>query len=159
MTIYSAVTIAMHRWMSYKIWWPIPKLNTLMFLLISVFVTLWYQSIHLKYPVSHIPEDCHIYLQNGKLILRLCESPDQGTAEVHSSDTHPTKYRKLSSTPTKCTTSITESSNSITICEKDKSLWKVHFHTDFHMAHFYINSLRNVFVLYLEANTFHLNEN
>ena len=39
-----------------------------------------YQSIHLKYPVSHIPEDCHIYLQNGKLILRLCESPDQGTA-------------------------------------------------------------------------------
>ena len=30
-----------------------------------------YQSIHLKYPVSHIPEDCHIYLQNGKLILRL----------------------------------------------------------------------------------------
>ena len=58
-----------------------------------------YQSIHLKYPVSHIPEDCHIYLQNGKLILRLCESPDQGTAEVHSSDTHPTKYRKLSSTP------------------------------------------------------------
>ena len=64
-----------------------------------------YQLIHLKYPVSHIPEDCHIYLQNGKLILRLCESPDQGTAEVHSSDTHPTKYRKLSSTPTKCTTS------------------------------------------------------
>ena len=46
-----------------------------------------YQSIHLKYPVSHIPEDCHIYLQNGKLILRLCQSPDQGTAEVHSSDT------------------------------------------------------------------------
>ena len=81
-----------------------------------------YQSIHLKYPVSHIPEDCHIYLQNGKLIVRLCESPDQGTVEVHSSDTHPTKYRKLSSTPTKCTTSITESSNSITICEKDKSL-------------------------------------
>ena len=91
--------------------------------------------------------------------LRLCESPDQGTAAVHSSDTHPTKYRKLSSTPTKCTTSITESSNSITICEKDKSLWKVHFHTDFHMAHFYINSLSNVFVLHLEANTFHLNEN
>ena len=118
-----------------------------------------YQSIHLKYPVSHIPEDCHIYLQNGKLILRLCESPDQGTAEVHYSDTHPTKYRKLSSTPTKCTTSITESSNSITICEKDKSLLKGHFHTDFHMVHFYINSLRNVFVLHLEANTFHLNEN
>ena len=127
MTICSVVTIAMHRWMSYKIWWPHSKtehadVSANFSFRYFVKTKNIYQSIHLKYPVFHIPEDCHIYLQNDKLILRPCESPDQGTAEVHSSDTHPTKYRKLSSTPTKCTTSITESSNSITICEKDKSL-------------------------------------
>ena len=50
MTICSAVTIAMHRWMSYKIWWVAHCKSE----------HADVSAIHLKYPVSHIPEDCRI---------------------------------------------------------------------------------------------------
>ena len=44
-----------------------------------------YQSIYLNYPVSQIPDDCQIYLQNGTFIVKVCEYSVKGTTKVHSS--------------------------------------------------------------------------
>ena len=104
MTLCLPVDIAMQRWMIYKIWWVTAKVNTELsgnFNFRNFIKTKnTYQSIHLNYPGSEIPDDCHIYFPNGKFILRVCESPDKGTTDVHSSYTYPLKltYPPLSST-------------------------------------------------------------
>ena len=83
------------RWMAYQIWWVTAKVNTELSENFSfrnfIKTKNTYQSINLKYPVSEFPDNCHIYLQNGKCIFRVCESPDKGTTEVHSSYTQHTK--------------------------------------------------------------------